>query len=76
MRREKILEVLSEGPFTVVELSARTGFPKADLRAELLRLQGEGKVESVQRGGELLWKVRKVSEEEQRYEKLMRKYVP
>jgi len=76
MRREKILEVLSHGPLTLAELEARTGLPKANLRAELLRLQGEGRVESAQRGSELLWSVKKPSAEEQRYEKLMKKYVP
>lgn len=76
MRRERILEVLSQGPLTTAELEIRTGLSKASLRAELLRLQGEGRVESTQRGSELLWSVKKPSVEEQRYERLMKKYVP
>ena len=75
MVREKILEVLKDAkePISADELSARVGAPVLRVRAELLRLMGEKKVDGRQKGGQMVWSLRLGTSTEQRYDKMAKK---
>jgi len=75
MTRAKILEVLKEAkePINTEELSARVGAPALRVRAELIRLMGEKKVEGVQKGGQMVWSLRLGTAAEQHYDKMAKK---
>lgn len=76
MRKNKILGTLKDAakPISINKLSDKTDIPVSSLRVDLYRLQEEGDVESVERKGELKWKI-KVSEPiEEKYEKMSKKH--
>lgn len=78
MRKQKILEALKKAgkPLTSQELQGLTGLTTPRLRAELLRLVGEGRVERKQRGDEILWALKVPTQAELRFEKLAKKFTP
>ncbi|KXB00619.1 hypothetical protein AKJ48_00685 [candidate division MSBL1 archaeon SCGC-AAA261O19] len=75
MKKTKIIEVLKKSgkPLTIEQLSEKTGVPVPRLRMDLFRLQGEGEVESRQKGDELLWTIKVAKPVEERYEKMRKK---
>lgn len=76
MRKNKILGAIKEKgkPISIEELSEKTDIPVSSLRVDLYRLQEEGEVDSKEKSGELLWKI-KVSEPlEEKYEKMSKKH--
>lgn len=75
MMRVKILEVLKETkePINADEISTRVGAPVLRVRAELIRLMGEKKVEGMQKGGQMVWSLRLGTPAEQRYDKMTKK---
>lgn len=75
MLREKILEALkgAKEPIGADEISTLVGAPVLRVRAELLRLMGEKKVEGRQKGGQIVWSLRIGTPAEQRYDKATKK---
>ena len=78
MWRQKLLEVLksAEKPLTTEELHDLTGVALPRLRAELLRLAGEGRIERKQVEGRVAWALKTPTRAELRYEKLAKKFTP
>lgn len=75
MKKTKILETLKKAgkPLTIEKLSEKVDVPVPRLRMDLFRLQGEGEVESRQKGEELRWTIKVAKPIEKRYEKMRKK---
>ncbi len=72
MRKDLILNVLRDAgtPITLEELSQRTGMDIVQLRVDLFKLAGEGKVERRQRGNVPTWTLTVSSAPDRRYGRL------
>lgn len=67
MKNRRVLEVLERGPMTIEEISSATGLKSLEVRRYLLRFVEQGKVESFQKDGKLLWKLREKRPEEDEF---------
>jgi len=67
MKNRRVLEALENGPMTLEEISSTTGLKALEVRRYLLRFVEQGKVESFQRDGKLLWKLREKRPEEDEF---------
>ncbi len=67
MKNRRVLEVLGKGPMTIEEISSATGLKVLEVRRYLLRFVEQGKVESFQKDGRLLWKLREKRPEENEF---------
>ncbi len=67
MKNRRVLEVLERGPMTIEEISSATGLKVLEVRRYLLRFVEQGKVESFQKDGRLLWKLREKRPEEDEF---------
>lgn len=72
MKRSKILEALKKAdkPLHIKELSEKTDLPVTNLRVDLYRLQEEGEIETREKEGELLWKIKVSTPAEEKYENM------
>lgn len=67
MKNRRVLEVLERGPMTIEEIASETGLRSLEVRRYLLRFVEQGKVESFQKDGKLLWKLREKRPEEDEF---------
>jgi len=67
MKNVRVLKALEDGPKTIEEIVEITKLPAMEVRRYLLRFVEQGKVESYQKEGKLLWKIREVSEAEEEF---------
>ncbi|AHF80139.1 winged helix-turn-helix domain-containing protein [Thermococcus paralvinellae] len=67
MKHLKILNVLKERELTTSEISKETKMPLAEVRKILLRLVEQGKVESLQKEGKILWRIKQKTPEEEKF---------
>ncbi|MBP1912243.1 ArsR family transcriptional regulator [Thermococcus stetteri] len=67
MKNQRVLKALESGPKTVEEIAEETGISPMEVRRYLLRFTEQGKVESFQKEGKLLWKIKEKSEEEEEF---------
>lgn len=76
MKRNKIINTLKEAgkPIPIEKLSQKTDIPISSLRVDLYRLQEEGEVESLEKKGDLKWKVKVAKPIEEKYEKMSEKH--
>ncbi len=67
MKGDKILDAIKEGPKTAEEVAEATGIGVTEVRRYLLRFAEQGKVESVEKDGRIVWKIKEESEEEKKF---------
>ncbi|NPA47104.1 MAG: helix-turn-helix domain-containing protein [Thermococci archaeon] len=67
MKGDRIMDAIKEGPKTAEEISKATGLGVAEVRRYLLRFAEQGKVESVEKEGKILWRIKEESEEERKF---------
>ena len=67
MKNVRVLKALEDGPKTIEEIVEITKLPAMEVRRYLLRFVEQGKVESYQKEGKLLWKIREISEAEEEF---------
>ncbi|MDI3474984.1 MAG: hypothetical protein PWQ79_236 [Thermococcaceae archaeon] len=67
MKNQRVLKAIESGPKTVEEIAKETGISAMEVRHYLLRFAEQGKVESFQKEGQILWKIREKSEEEEEF---------
>jgi len=71
---ERILRILEkEENLTTEQIAEKLGASRVRVRAGLLRLLEEGKVEGVQEGEKWMWRIKKEREEEKMLDKLSKK---
>ena len=68
---QKIEEVLeqSEDALSTSEVAEKAGISLFEARKNLLRLSEEGKIESVQKEGQICWMIKEEEEEAEKLEK-------
>jgi len=76
MKRKEILDVLKKSgePVSIETLSDETEEPISSLRIDLFRMQEEDQIESVEKNGELKWKLKVSKPAEEKYEKMSKKH--
>jgi|Deesub1362B_J571_1020462.scaffolds.fasta_scaffold00007_338 DNA-binding IclR family transcriptional regulator len=67
MKHLKILEVLEGKEMTVNEIAEHVKSSVIETRRLLLRLTEQGKVESFEREGKILWRIKQKSKEEEKF---------
>jgi len=67
MKGDKVLSIITEEGKTIEEIAQAAGLSVAEVRRYLLRFAEQGKVESVERNGKILWKIKEESEEEKKF---------
>ncbi|MBO8174957.1 MAG: ArsR family transcriptional regulator [Thermococcus sp.] len=67
MRHLKILNVLEGRELTSDEISKETKMSPVEVRRLLLRLAEQGKVESFQKEGKILWRLKQKTPEEEKF---------
>ncbi|NJE25359.1 winged helix-turn-helix transcriptional regulator [Thermococcus sp. MV5] len=67
MKLMQILEILKNEEATVEEIANRTGMNIPQVKRLLLRLLSQGKIESLEKNGKLVWKAKEKDEAEEKF---------